>query len=373
MFDTDIMKTSKMSDAHVRQIAAKGEKILLKYGYGNEAVDKPVSAHLTTRVPAENEEHTGKPAEAALSREPPRQNHRYKLRPRNASGYTWTQTRAHVPLTAPNPHPGPARVPVAAAMSRPIPGRVPVSAPKSRPRVTRNPSQAGPTLPGGDSRVNDTGVPVAIGTWFEVENQLRAMQGKRPVSFRFAPPDTMDDVGCRMYVISLLHVTVPLLTCIHRYCYLEDVQAGVSQSVGRNTYQQMLSFNRYLTRQKNRLLADVRSTAPIGNQLTQLAEHQLGMRGQALSQPAPATFAAIVRESTRSALTEKRQITLTNLSLDANAADIEALFADFVVETIVVAFDSVTALPHRASYSRHDHTPRCSGSCPKPFWEVHPG
>ena len=107
----------------------------------------------------------------------------------------------------------------------------------------------------------------------------------------------------------------------------------------------MLELNRSLLHETHRLAGTTQSHESLRQQLTQFAEHLLGMRGHALPQPAPAGFSAVVRSSTQEAVSEKRQILLRGLSLNANAADVATLFAGYLVESIAIAYDSATELP----------------------------
>lgn len=77
----------------------------------------------------------------------------------------------------------------------------------------------------------------------------------------------------------------------------------------------------------------------------ELEEYLSNMRGQALPQSAPAEVSAAIREAMRMAASEERQLLLSNLPLDVTAVRIDRFFAGFDVESIAIAYDSITEMP----------------------------
>jgi RNA recognition motif-containing protein len=103
----------------------------------------------------------------------------------------------------------------------------------------------------------------------------------------------------------------------------------------------------------------LREGAKKGNKLpAKIVQRIHGMRGNALPQPAPKEFAVAIRKQTSRAVTDQRQVTITDLSLDVEAADIEKFFKEFEVESISMAYDSITDLPAGRAYvdfkARHE-------------------
>ena len=77
----------------------------------------------------------------------------------------------------------------------------------------------------------------------------------------------------------------------------------------------------------------------------ELEEYLSNMRGQAIPQSAPAAVSAAIREAMRKAASEERQLWLSNLPLDVTAVRIDRFFAGFDVESIAIAYDSITEMP----------------------------
>lgn len=128
-----------------------------------------------------------------------------------------------------------------------------------------------------------------------------------------------------------------------------DAATGAYKAVSADRYGEMRKIDHLFHLQKKANNAQ-------DGQLTELERYMSHMRGQALPQSPPPEFVATMRNAMRKAASEGRQLILSNLQLDFTAVDIDRFFDGFEVETIAIAFDSITELP--TGFANIDfHTP----------------
>jgi hypothetical protein len=107
----------------------------------------------------------------------------------------------------------------------------------------------------------------------------------------------------------------------------------------------------------------LRERAKKGNKLPPKIEQRIhGMRGNALPQPAPKDFAEGIRKASHQATMDQRQLTISNLSLDVEPTDLGNFFKGYDVESISIAYDSITDVPTGSAYVDFKATEAANGA-----------
>ena len=203
LFDAETGKTQKMRAGNCSNIAAKGFRLLGQPGEvelvaqrRDEAAENLQNQQSITQAAKghRNTELDGKDAIVTTKAQ-----RKYNLRPRNALGVVVGRPLSKAQHNVDKSEPENS-VPIS-------PNRTPKRASAKKGKSKSRPSLVGP---GG------------VGAWLDLENRLRRAQGKNPLSIRRAPPGTLDQVGCPMYVSSPLQpecsTDQTLQTLVSRRC-----------------------------------------------------------------------------------------------------------------------------------------------------------